>query len=118
MTVIAGLVILPAAVIADVAGVLANGGRAHPVTHFAVLGYHVTGSTSTVFLYGTVVSQQRDDLISQRDTARAYTVLDEQRNYTASTLGDGSLQADRDPRPGRPRRPAGAPAASAPAPAE
>ena len=35
--------------------VLANGGHAHAVTHFAVFGYHVTGSTGTLFLYGIVV---------------------------------------------------------------
>jgi hypothetical protein len=118
MIVILGLVILVAAVVAGVAGVLANGGHAHAVTHFAVFGYHVTGSTGTLFLYGIVVgalgmlglslllagarrtsrrgrdarrglthsrretaavTQDRDDLIGQRQTARA---------YTASTLGD------------------------------
>ena len=129
MIVIAGLVIVAVTAIAGVAGLLANSGHAHAVTHFALLGYHVTGSTGTVFLYGSVVgalamlglslvaadagrssrrglaaraslaqsrretaavSQDRDDLISQRDAARGYTVLDEQRNYTASTLVDGS----------------------------
>ena len=55
MIVLLGLVILVAAVIAGVAGVLANGGHAHAVTHFAVFGYHVTGSTGTLFLYGIVV---------------------------------------------------------------
>src|SRR6202050_4686300 len=55
MIVILGLVILVAAVIIGVAGVLANGGHAHAVTHFAVFGYHVTGSTGTLFLYGIVV---------------------------------------------------------------
>src|SRR5271167_1829187 len=55
MIVVLGLVILVAAVIAGVAGVLANGGQAHAVTHFAVFGYHVTGSTGTLFLYGIVV---------------------------------------------------------------
>ena len=119
MIIVLGLVILVAAVIAGVAGVLANGGHAHAVTHFAVFGYHVTGSTGTLFLYGIVVgalalaglslllagarrtsrrgrdarrglaqsrretaavSADRDDLIGQRDTARA---------YTASTLGNG-----------------------------
>jgi gas vesicle protein len=157
MIVILGLVILVAAVIAGVAGVVANGGHAHAVTHFAVFGYHVTGSTGTLFLYGIVVgalamgglsllaagrssrrgraaraslaqsrrenaaiSRHRDDLISQRDTARVHTVLDEQRNFTASTLGDGDASpragrdpGQRDPRPGRPRlfarRPAGSP---------
>ena len=120
MIVILGLILLVAAVVVGVAGVLANGGHDHAVTHFAVFGYHVTGSTGTLFLYGIVVgavglaglsilladarrtarrgrearrgllqsrretaavSKDRDDLIDQRDTARA---------YTASTLGDGT----------------------------
>ena len=128
MIVILGLVILVAAVIAGVAGVLANGGDAHAVTHFAVFGYHVTGSAGTLFLYGIItgalalaglslllagarrtsrrgraarqslrqsrretaaVSQDRDELRGQRDTARA---------YTASTLGDdGTARNGSDP---------------------
>jgi hypothetical protein len=119
MIIIIGLVILIAAVVAGVAGVLSNSGSGHPLTHhFAVFGYHVTGSTGTLFLYGIVVgalgllglsllmagarrtsrrgrearrgltqsrretaavSQDRDDLLGQRETARA---------YTASTLGN------------------------------
>src|SRR5271165_5720803 len=111
MIIIIGLVILIAAAIAGVAGVLANNGSGHPLTHhFAVFGYHVTGSTGTLFLNGIVVgavgllglslllagarrtsrrgtaarrglrqsrretaaaSQERDELIEQRDTARA-----------------------------------------------
>ena len=56
MIVILGLIILIAAVIAGVAGVLTNGGGGHALTHgFAVFGYHVTGSTGTLFLYGIVV---------------------------------------------------------------
>jgi hypothetical protein len=137
MIVILGLVILVAAVIAGAAGVLGNGGHAHGLTHFSVFGYHVTGSTGTLFLYGIVVGalallglslllagarrtarrgrdarrglaqsrretaavrQDRDELLGQRDTARA---------YTASTLGEGTTRRDRDPgprdrRPGRP----------------
>ena len=121
MIIILGLVILVAAVIAGVARVLSNSGGGHALTHgFAVFGYHVTGSTGTLFLYGIVVgvagllglslllagarrtvrrgrearrglkqsrretaaaSQARDDLIDQRDTARA---------YTASSLGNGT----------------------------
>jgi hypothetical protein len=127
MIIIIGLVILVAAVVAGVAGVLSNGGSGHTVTHFAVFGYHVTGSTGTLFLYGIVVgalglfglslllagarrtsrrgrearhglrqscretaavSQDRDDLISQRDTARA---------YTASTLGNDQAHGDHHP---------------------
>jgi hypothetical protein len=111
MIVIIGLVVLVAAVIAGVAGVLANSGSSHALTHgFAVFGYHVTGSTGTLFLYGMVVgaigvfglvlllagarrtsrrgraarrglrqsqretaaaSQARDDLIGEREAARA-----------------------------------------------
>jgi len=135
MIIIIGLVILIAAVVAGVAGVLSNSGSGHPLTHpFAVFGYHVTGSTGTLFLYGIVLgalgllglslllagarrtsrrgrparrgltqsrretaaaSQDRDDLLSQRDTARAYTVHDEQQNYTASTLGGGPADGGR-----------------------
>jgi hypothetical protein len=164
MIVILGLVILLAAGIAGAAGVLANGGHAHAVTHFAVFGYHVTGSTGTLFLYGIVtgalaitglclllagarrtsrrgrdarrglarsrretaaVSQERDDLIGQRDTARGYTVHDEQRNFTASTPGgDGTARNGSDPGLRGPslsqrlsgRRPASPQAAPQPAP--
>jgi|SRR5689334_6348427 hypothetical protein len=170
MIIILGLVILVAAVIAGVAGVLANGGHAHEATHFAVFGYHVTGSTGTLFLYGIVtgalalaglslllagarrtsrrgrearrglarsrretaaVRADRDDLIGQRESARAYTARDEQRNFTASTPGgDGSTARNgSDPGPGGPslserlfgRRPAAAqpalPGGQAPVPA-
>jgi hypothetical protein len=129
MIIIIGLVILIAAVVAGVVGVLSNSGSGHPLTHpFAVLGYHVTGSTGTLFLYGIVVgalallglslllagarrtsrrgrearrglkesrretaaaSQDRDDLLDQRETARA---------YTASTLGNGPAAGGPGPR--------------------
>jgi ABC-type Na+ efflux pump permease subunit len=56
MIILIGLVILLAAVVVGVAGVLTNGGDAHTLTdQFAVFGYHVTGSTGMVFLYGIVV---------------------------------------------------------------
>ncbi|GAB2532178.1 hypothetical protein [Nocardia heshunensis] len=56
MIVIIGLVILIAAVVVGLAGVLANGGSTHALTdNFAVFGYHVTGSTGLLFLYGIVV---------------------------------------------------------------
>jgi hypothetical protein len=130
--IVIGLVILVAAVIAGVAGVLGNGGSGHALTHpFAVFGYHVTGSTGTLFLYGIVVgavalfglsvllagarrssrrgsdarrglrlsrretaaaSQERDDLLDQREAARA---------STASTPPNGSPSAGSDPRSDR-----------------
>ena len=117
MIVIVGLVILVAAVIVGVAGVLANSGHAHAVTHFAVFGYHVTGSTGTVFLYGIVVGAlalaglsvllagarrtsrrgrdaRRGLARSRRETAAVSADRDDLRGqrdtaraYTASTLG-------------------------------
>ena len=118
MIVILGLVILVAAVIVGVAGVLANGGHAHAVTHFAVFGYHVTGSTGTLFLYGIVIGAlalaglsvllagarrtsrrgrdaRRGLAQSRRETATVSADRDDLRDqrdtaraYTASTLGD------------------------------
>ena len=127
MIVIIGLVILIAAVVVGVSGVLSNSGSGHPLTHhFALFGYHVTGSTGTLFLYGIVVgavgllglslllagarrtsrrgrqarhgltqsrretatvTQDRDDLLEQRETARA---------HTASTAGNGPADGDHD----------------------
>ena len=56
MIIIIGLVILSAAVVAGVAGVLTNSSRGYPLTHhYAVLGYHFTGSIGTLFLYSVVV---------------------------------------------------------------
>ena len=135
MIIILGLIIVIAAVIAAVAGVLANDGSAHALTHgFAVLGYHVTGSEGRLFLYGIVVgaigvaglclllagarrtsrrgraarqglkqsrretaavSQDRDDLIGQRETARA---------YTASDLGNATPRSEPPPGAGGSRR--------------
>lgn len=56
MIVIIGLVILLAATVVGVAGVLANGGDGHAMGgQFAVFGYHVTGWTGALFLYGIVL---------------------------------------------------------------
>ncbi|MFD5188497.1 hypothetical protein ACFWMU_10160 [Streptomyces sp. NPDC058357] len=56
MIVILGLIVLIVAVVVAVAGVVTNGGSAHQLTDgFSVFGYHVTGSTGTLFLYGLVV---------------------------------------------------------------
>ena len=56
MIVIVGLVVLLVAVIVGFLGVLNNAGAAHPLSeNFSVLGYHVTGSTGTLFLFGIVV---------------------------------------------------------------
>jgi hypothetical protein len=138
MIIIIGLIILIAAVVAGLAGVLSNSGSNHALTHhFAVFGYHVTGSTGTLFLYGIVVgalavfglsmllagarrssrrgsearrglmqsrretaavTQDRDDLIDQRETARAYNAGTAQ--YGAAS-GDRVPAGDNAPRRGR-----------------
>src|ERR1700733_6281595 len=125
MIIILGLVVLVAAVVVGVAGVLVNGGAGHALVHpFAVFGYHVTGSSGRLFLYGIVVgaigvaglclllagarrtsrrgstarrglrqsrqetaavSRDRDDLLDQRETARA---------QTASALGNATPRSD------------------------
>jgi hypothetical protein len=136
--IILGLVVLIAAVVIGVAGVLVNRGAGHELAHpFAVFGYHVTGSNGRLFLYGiavgaiglvglslllagarrtsrrgsaarrglresrretAAVSRDRDDLLDQRETARA---------YTASTLANATPSSDSPPDPddgrGRPR---------------
>ena len=56
MIVIVGLVVLLFAVIVGFTGVLNNAGAAHQLSeNFSVLGYHVTGSTGTLFLFGIVI---------------------------------------------------------------
>jgi hypothetical protein len=130
MIIIVGLVVLIAAVVVGVSGVLGNHGSGHALVHsFAVFGYHVTGSTGRLFLYGIVVgaigvaglslllagarrtsrrgsearrglrqsrqetaavSRDRDDLIDQRESARA---------YAAGTQGNGTARSDPGPGP-------------------
>jgi Sec-independent protein translocase protein TatA len=132
MIVIIGLVILVAAVIVGVGGVLGNGGSGHALDHgFSLFGYHVTGSTGTLFLYGIVVgaiallglsllltgarrtsrrgraarqglkqsrretaavSRDRDQMIDQRDAARANAATPD--TATADTATPDTATAD------------------------
>ena len=52
MLVIVGLIVLLAAAIG---GVLSGAGAGHPLTDFSVSGYHLTGSTGTLFLFGIAI---------------------------------------------------------------
>ena len=118
MIIVVGLILLVAAVVVAVAGVLTNGGHAHAVTHFAVFGYHVTGSTGTLFLYGIVVgavglaglslllagarrtarrgrearrglaASRRETTAVRQDRHDLIGQRDTARAHTASTLGD------------------------------
>jgi hypothetical protein len=120
MIIIIGLIILVAALVVGVAGVLGNGGSAHALGHFSVLGYHVTGSAGMLFLCGIVVgvvgllglslllagarrtarrgrAARRGLRLSRRETAAASRERDDlidQRDTaladTASTLGNGT----------------------------
>jgi hypothetical protein len=49
------LIVLLVAAIAAIVGVPSNAGAARPQTDFAVFGYHPTGSTGTLFLFGIAV---------------------------------------------------------------
>ncbi|QKW17970.1 hypothetical protein HUT16_01865 [Kitasatospora sp. NA04385] len=56
MIILLGLLLLLAAVVVAVAGILGNTGAAHELTGaFSVFGHHVTGSTGMLFLWGVVV---------------------------------------------------------------
>lgn len=56
MLVVIGLLVVLAAVIVGVVGVVSNAGSEHLLTDgFAVFNYHVTGSTGTVLLYGILI---------------------------------------------------------------
>ena len=56
MLVILGLIVLLLAVIVALMGALGNTGPTHPLTeNFSVFGYHVTGSTGALFLFGIVI---------------------------------------------------------------
>ena len=55
MLVIGGLIVLLVAAIIAIVGVPSNAGAAHPLTDFSVFGYHLTGSTGTLFLFGIAV---------------------------------------------------------------
>jgi hypothetical protein len=130
MIVILGLIILIAAVVLGAAGVFGNGGGAHALTNgFSVFGYHVTGSTGTLFLYGVVVgavamfglslllagarrtarrgsAARRGLQESRRETAAASQAREDPTNqratahaYTAGAPGNGTPRGHRDLNP-------------------
>ena len=136
MIILFGLVVLVAAVVVGVGGVLANGGDGHALSgNFAVFGYHVTGSTGTLFLYGVVVgalglcglsvllagarrtarrgrTARRDLKQSRRETAVVSTERDdlaEQQQRDAGTAEAAQREA------GTADAPAGGPAVAGPA---
>ena len=56
MLVVVGLILLAAAVVVGITGVLTNADSAHTLTDdFSIFGFQAGGSTGTLFLYGIVV---------------------------------------------------------------
>ncbi|MCB5909249.1 hypothetical protein [Streptomyces pinistramenti] len=56
MIVILGLILLVAAIVVGVAAIITNVGAAHELTQaFKVFGYHATGTTGALFLFGVIV---------------------------------------------------------------
>jgi hypothetical protein len=135
MIIILGLIVLIAAVVIGVAGVLVNHGSGHALVHpFAVFGYHVTGSTGRLFLYGIVVgavgvaglslllagarrtsrrgsAARRGLRQSRRETAAVSRDRDDlidqretTRAHTASALGTSTPPSDSHPGPDDSRR--------------
>jgi hypothetical protein len=135
MIILLGLVVLVAAVVVGVGGVLANGGDGHALSgNFAVFGYHVTGSTGTLFLYGIVVgavglcglslllagarrtarrgrTARRDLKQSRRETAVVSTERDDLAEQQQRDAANADAPVASGPSPNDTNRPTAAPAA-------
>jgi hypothetical protein len=75
-----------------VAGVLSNAGSGHALTHpFLVFGYHVTGSTGALFLYGIVVGAVALRAVTDTGPAGAGLLYDTRRgvHYPSPPLRGG-----------------------------
>lgn len=104
MIVIFGLVLLVAAVVIGVAGVLTNAGSGHALGDgFALFGYHVTGSTGVLFLYGIIVGAVAAFGLSlllagaRRTSRRGHTArreLKQSRRETAAAASDRDDMVD------------------------
>jgi hypothetical protein len=55
MIIVVGLVLLVAAVVVGVAAITGNTGAGHAAGHFSLWGFHYTGSTGLLLLYGIIV---------------------------------------------------------------
>lgn len=104
MLVVIGLILLVAALVVGVAGVLTNADSAHTLTDsFSVFGFEVAGSTGTLFLYGIVVGAVAMLGISllwsgaRRSSRRGHAArrgLKESRRETASALHERDDMVD------------------------
>jgi hypothetical protein len=74
MLVIVGLVVLLTAAIIAIVGVLSNAGAGHPPTDFSVFGYHLTGSTGTLFLFGIAVGAVASLVLIRLNSSQALPI--------------------------------------------
>src|ERR1700678_3434389 len=107
MMVIVGLVVLLIGVIVGTVGVLGNAGATHPLAeNFSVLGYHVAGSTGTLFLSGIVVGAvallgrsvlsagaRRDLARSQRETPFVKRHRTQEREHQGGADTDSTVNS-------------------------
>jgi hypothetical protein len=73
-------------------GVPSNAGAAHPLTDFSVFGYHLTGSTGTLFLFGIAVgavASLRLCLLLAGARCTASRTADARRSAARFSVGDG-----------------------------
>jgi hypothetical protein len=69
MLFIVGVIVL---LVVAIVGVLSNAGAGHPLTDFSVFGYHLTGSTGTLFLLGIAVGAVASLRLSAAEGRAAY----------------------------------------------
>ncbi len=97
MLVIGGLIVLLVAAIIAIVGVPSNAGAAHPLTDFSVFGYHLTGSTGTLFLLGIAVGAVASLglclLLAGAPRSRAAAVCDRQGIRRYESIALNSIQA-------------------------
>ncbi|WP_201274647.1 hypothetical protein [Mycolicibacterium sp. CH28] len=102
MLVIIGLIVMLVAAIVAIVGILSNAGPDHLLGEsFSVFGYHVTGSTGTLFLFGIAVGAVAAIGLglllagTRRSTTRAH---DAQRDARRLRLETASVNRERDTR--------------------
>ncbi|MFD5147765.1 CsbD family protein [Streptomyces sp. NPDC058401] len=101
MLVILGFILLIAALVVGVAGVVTSGGGAHGLTGgFSVFGYEITGSTGTPFLDGIAVGRRttyegrRAMSIGKKIAHKAEAVKGGAKKTVGRITGNWHLQAE------------------------
>ena len=98
MLVIVGVIVLLVAAILAIVGVPSNAGGGPPADRFSVFGYHLTGSTGTLFLFGIAVGAVASlglclPLAGAPSASRAVAVCDRQGIRRYGFIRLNSIQA-------------------------